>query len=500
MEKSSADGIRTINKNGLLLTIILMVGAVLRLVRLGSQSFWWDEVYSASLSAQSLKTVIPRFGQTPAFYHVLLHFWLYLGRGDGTIRLLSVVFGVATVGLVYLLGKEFLDRTQGLLCALLIAISPFHIWYSQEARMYSLLILLCTASVLFFVRFLKRSPGWPGLWWTLMTALGLYTHYYALFVLVFQLLYLMLFWRRYRSLWPRVFRVLLVVVILVVPIVLLFFPGGRYAMVCAEGAGRNPLRLFSMPYTFFALSLGFSYGPSVAELHRLAAWSTLRPYLLPVVLAGTFYIGLFLLGLRSLWRDRHRLIFLLLYLFVPIVAAIVTILFMPQLSYNVRYVAMILPAYSFILARGLWSPSNRLVRWGLLALVLVFVSISLYHYYADERYHKEDFRTAVDIISRQDCPGDVILATHLRPIKYYYRGDLLIHNLLWSPGFYRRMIDVRLQRYQRAWVLISRHWISDPQGKMLEHLRGKYTAVQETTFTGLYLGLFDLKKKSAENR
>jgi uncharacterized membrane protein len=490
----------TKRKGDILLWLILALGTALRLFHLGSQSFWWDEVYSASLSAQKLETVISRFGQTPAFYHILLHLWQYLGQSDGTIRLLSVLFGVITLWIVYRLGREFLNRTQGLMCAFLIAISPFHVWYSQEARMYSLLILLCTLATLFFVRFLKRSHGWPGLWWALTTALGLYTHYYALFVLAFQLLYMMIFWRRYRELWPRVFWALATIMLLIVPILLIFFPGGRYAMVCAEGAGRNPLRPFSVPYTFFALSLGFSYGPSVSELHRLAAWSTVRPYLGSILPAGAVYVTLFVLGLRSLWRDRRRLAFVLLYLLVPIAAACLAVLALPQLSYNVRYVSMILPAYGLILTRGLLSPSRRLVRWGLLALVLILVSISLFNYYTDARYHREDFRRSVDIISRNERPGDVVLGTHLRPIKYYYQGDMVIHNLLWSPNFYRRMIDVRLQRYDRAWILISRGWVSDPQGEILEYIKGNYSAVQETTFTGLYLGLFDLQTESQDKR
>jgi uncharacterized membrane protein len=487
-------------RSDILLTFILLLGAALRLFRLGNQSFWWDEVYSASLSAQSLGTVIPRFGQTPAFYHVLLHFWQYLGRGDGTVRLLSVLCGVATLWVIYRLGVELLDRNHGLMCAFLIAISPFHIWYSQEARMYSLLILLCTAATLFFVRFLKRSPGWPGLWWILLTVLGLYTHYYALFVLGFQFLFLIIFWRQYRLLWPRVFRAMLVIALLIVPILLLFFPGGKYAMVCAEGAGRNPLRLFSVPYTFFTFSQGFSYGPSVAELQRLTAWPTVRPYMGSILPAAVFYAVLFVMGLRALWSDRRRLVFLLLYLFTPIAAACLIVLFMPQLSYNVRYVSMVLPAYGLILASGLLAPAGRLVRRGLLALMLILVTISLLNYYTDTRYHKEDFRRAVDIISRNERPDDVVLGTHLRPIKYYYQGDMVIHNLLWSPLFYRRMIDVRLQRYKRAWVLISRSWVSDPENKMLEHMRGKYSAVRETTFTGLYLGLFDLKREPQEDR
>jgi hypothetical protein len=323
--------------------------------------------------------------------------------------------------------------------------------------------------------------------------LAIYTHYYAAFILLFQILFLVVYRQHYRSRWPRLICWLIVMGALVFPIIFLMFPGGRYAMVCAEGAGRNPLRLFSIPYAFFTFSLGFSYGPSVAELHRSTTWATVRPYLFQLLPAGILFLTLSIMGLRSLRKQRAHLVFVVLYLTIPIAGACLVSLLMPQLSFNVRYVSMVLPAYGLILTRGLLFSSRKLLRWGLTLLVLVFVIFSISNYYTAENYAKENYRLAVQIITEGATKGDVILATHLRPIKYYYRGYLPIHNLLWSPTFHRKMIDSRLRPYKRAWVVMGRSWITDPEGKMLDYLRSTHSAVRETTFTHLYIGLFDTK-------
>lgn len=476
----------------LLLLPILLLGTILRLIRLGQQSFWWDEVYSATLAAKSLVTVVPRFGQTPTFYHILLHFWLYMGRSDAMIRLFSVLSGVATLWAIYLLGKKLLDAKHGLLCAFLMAISPFHIWYSQEARMYSLLILLSTASVMFFIRFLHRQRGWSGVWWVLTTALALYTHYYAAFILLFQVGFFLLFWPQYRSRLPQLILALAAIAVMVIPIFVLLFSGGRYAAVCAVGAGNNPLQTFSIPYTFFVFSLGFSYGPSISELHMSTSWASVRPYLPQLLPAVLLFAAIFILGLRSLRRQRKRLIFLLLYLVVPIVGASLIALMLPRLSYNVRYVSMALPAYTLLLAGGLLAPKRRLVRWTLIVALVIVTFVSIYGYYRQDKYAKENYRLAAQIVAADSRVGDVILVTHLRPFEYYYKGDVAIRNLFWSPRFYRHMIRRRIGNSQRVWLVIARDWVSDPQGKIRGYMKSTYPAVRETTLANLYLGLFDV--------
>lgn len=358
--------------------------------------------------------------------------------------------------------------------------------------MYSLLILLSTASVLFFIRFLQQRRGCPGVWWILTTALALYTHYYAAFILLFQVGFVLFSWRQYRSRWSQFALALAAMAVMVVPIFLLLFPGGRYAALCAEGAGNNPLQVFSIPYTFFVFSLGFSYGPSIAELHMSTSLATVRPYLLQLVPAILLFTTGFIVGLRSLWHQGKRLIFLLLYLIVPIVGASLFALMLPQLSYNVRYVSMTLPAYSLLLARGLLSPKRRMVRWALLVGLLIFTFVSIHNYYYQDKYAKENYRLAAQIVTADSRAGDVILVTHLRPFEYYYKGDVATRNLFWSPRIHRHMIRRRIGNSQRVWLVMARDWASDPQGKLRDYMRSTYPAVRETTLANLYLGLYDL--------
>jgi len=235
----------------LYLFVILFCGTILRLVRLGSQSFSYDEVYSTCLSDKSLDVVATRFSQTPALYHILLHFWLNLGRSDAMVRLLSALFGVVTLWVIYLLGKKFFDSQCGLISALLLAISPFHIWYSQDARMYGLFILLCTASVLLYFQFLQQKRGWLCFWWAVLTSLAICTIYYAMFILVFQVIFFMLFWPKYRSCRKSFFIALGGMALVAMPILLVFVLRGRFSELLVEGAGANPLQIFSIPYTCF---------------------------------------------------------------------------------------------------------------------------------------------------------------------------------------------------------------------------------------------------------
>jgi len=474
------------------LWLILVLGAILRIYKLGSQSFWYDEIYSANLSAKSLSEVALRFGQTPTLYHILLNFWLYLGRSDAMIRLLSAVFGVIALWVVYLVGKNLLDTKHGLLGAFLLAISPFHIWYSQEARMYSLLILLSSASMLFFIKFLKEKRGWPSVWWILTTVMAIYTHYHAAFILFCQVVFFLFFRAKYRSRWSRFGYSLGAMAIMVLPSFFLMFPGGQFDTAQDWALAGNPLRVFSVPYTFFAFSLGFSYGPSVAELHRSLSLATVRPYLTQVVPAFFLFSAIFVMGVRSLWREREQLAFLLLYLIVPIVGACLVSLLWPRASYNVRYVSAALTGFILILARGLLVPRYQIVRWTLMAFVLMVTLLSVHNHYYQEKYAKADYRSAAQFVRVHSELSDVILTTQVGLFTYYYRGPLVVHKLFWSPISYRQMIRMRVQGYQRAWMALSREWGLDPEGNMKDYMKRTFQAVKETTITNLYLGLFDL--------
>ena len=127
------------------IVLLILLGLLLRIVRLPFQPLWWDEGYSVWFATHSLAQIAALTAQDihPPFYYALLHGWAaLLGTGPAALRLLSVIVGVVTIPLLYLVARRMLSARAALLATLLLTISPLHIYYSQEVRMYGLVALL----------------------------------------------------------------------------------------------------------------------------------------------------------------------------------------------------------------------------------------------------------------------------------------------------------------------------------------------------------------------
>src|SRR5918992_4431986 len=170
------------------LLAITALALFLRLHLLAQDSFWGDELFSVR-RAQSDWDAFWELKRGPvamALYYALLRFWILLGDSESTVRLLSVIPAVATVPLVYFMGKRLFDPRVGLIAALLLAMNAFHIQYSQEARSYSLLILLVTLSSLFLARSVQRPSRMNWIGYTVASVLSVYAHPFALLALLAQ--------------------------------------------------------------------------------------------------------------------------------------------------------------------------------------------------------------------------------------------------------------------------------------------------------------------------
>ena len=165
---------------------VTVLGAVLRFATLTSQSYWFDEAQAAHELHLSFGAMLSAWSSgepNPPLYFLVAWPWAQVfGTGAGALRSLSAVFGTALIPLVYLCGRELISRRAGMFAAILTALNPFMIWYSQEAREYMLLTLLSAASVLFFAR-AWRDPSRRHLaWWAIFASLALLTQYFAGFL------------------------------------------------------------------------------------------------------------------------------------------------------------------------------------------------------------------------------------------------------------------------------------------------------------------------------
>ncbi|MGA9859050.1 MAG: glycosyltransferase family 39 protein [Solirubrobacteraceae bacterium] len=165
---------------------LTVVAALLRLLLIDHQSYWLDESQAAhelSLSFGSMLGAWNSAEWNPPLYLIVAWPWAQVfGTGEAGLRSLSALLGTALIPLLYLAGRELVSRRAGVVAAALATVNPFMIWYAQEAREYVLLVLLCTASLLYFARAYKRpSPGALA-WWAVISALALLTQYFAGFL------------------------------------------------------------------------------------------------------------------------------------------------------------------------------------------------------------------------------------------------------------------------------------------------------------------------------
>lgn len=190
------------SENAVIGMLLIATALAVRLVGLSLDSLWFDEVYSVRAAQLGLGQIVSlTVGDVhPPLYYLLLHFWIRLfGETETSVRLLSVFFSVLTVVVVYQLGLKLFNRRTAFFAALFTALSPFQVFYAQETRMYSQFTFLGAASVYFFICWLKDDKRLSALFYVISTTLLLYTHLYAGFVVIAQVLYLVLLFIKARD-------------------------------------------------------------------------------------------------------------------------------------------------------------------------------------------------------------------------------------------------------------------------------------------------------------
>jgi len=177
------------------LAALVGLAALLRFATLDVQSFWFDEavtVHLVRMPFADMLAAIPGSESTPPLYYLLAWTWEALfGSAEIGLRSLSALLGTAAVPVAYLVGAQLVSRRAGLMAAALVAVNPLLVWYSQEARAYALLVLLAGLSLLFFAR--AKDEGRPRdlAWWAATSALALATHYFAVFLVVPEAIWLL---------------------------------------------------------------------------------------------------------------------------------------------------------------------------------------------------------------------------------------------------------------------------------------------------------------------
>ena len=473
-----------------LLGLTTVAAALLRAHQLAAKTFWLDEGMSvaiARLDWYDFVRILWRREGNMSLYYLLLHFWVHLGNGEAFVRALSVVFAVATVPALYLLGRRLFNDRVGLIAATLLAVNSFHIRWSQEARSYSLFVLLCLLSSLFFVKYLDAPKPRDRAAWIVCSALAVYAHFFAGLLLVTQWLSVRLLRGERRNLnrdfgWTSLFTSPAVAFIAATgagPLRWVHRPGvGTLWDFAVQIAGNSPFLLFA----FATACAG-----AVAGCTQWREWKVSR----------------------DVWRVRYLLLWLV---FPPVFVAVLSFLrplFVP------RYFLFCLPALCLLAAAGV-ARLRLAWAWAPAALLLVVLSFrSTMVHWNDFDPERDDWRSASHYLLSNARPGDALMfhvAAARMPYEFYlslaarpqappevvyphHAAHITFLDFVAKPDY--AALERSLPQHPRVWLVLSH--AGDPSAPdqvnswLSRILADRFPTVTTSDFQGIEVRLYSAR-------
>ena len=450
--------------------LILTLAFLLRLITI-NQSLWLDEAININVTKfLSYKSLVLNYSLGdfhPPLYHLILKSWILLfGSSEISARLISVILGVATVFVTYLIAKKLFEKKTALIAATLLATAPLHIYYSQEARMYVLAGFLASLSVYFFVALLKNDILilWVG--FILSTAFMLYSDYLPYLLIPTYFVYLAIFKKNIAKSTLKCFIPAFIVIFLLLIPWLIVLP--RQVQVGLSAAAASPAwaQVVGTPniQNFLLTFVKFTIG-------RISVDNNLIYFLLFLP------IGLFVLFLSvlSIFRLSSLRSFLWFWLLTPIILGFVIGYFVPIFTYF-RFI-FVLPAFYIILSAGVrtinWVVSTRI----LLIIVLVINLTAASLYFTVPKFQRENWRLAVSLIHKNSTPKTIVLFESnysVAPFDYYNKDQVKTSGALSGfsadPNFIRDNIEKLTQDKDKVFLFQYLSGITDPAGLVFEEL------------------------------
>jgi mannosyltransferase len=403
---------------------ITAVALLLRLVNLDGRSLWYDEIFTLLYAGQPVADILGGIltqvdGAAaevhPPLFYTLLNGWMaLLGPNHLTARLLSVLAGIAVVPIMYALGRRLFNRRVAMAAAVFITIYPFHLYYSQEIRMYGFMGLVGVTAVYCFVC-AWQNGGW-GNWlaYSLTAAVLLYTHNLGAIFLAGLGLWLLWYWlfqERWQQ-WQQVLAAHLLVLLLFVPW-LLVLPSQLSKV--QQSFWTTPPGVVEIMQTLLVFHFGY-------DNQAFPSW-LLPPVFFMAILIPTI---LLLEGRRLRRQPALAVSFptpyvLLLFLTLgPVILTLLISQFTPV--YTIR---SLLPSgliYGLLVVGLLFNDlTPKAVRWGVAVPAVLLALASLLNHYQYDAFPRSPFaETAVYLQKQLDSDTIIIHSNKMTYFPTYY--------------------------------------------------------------------------------
>jgi hypothetical protein len=447
-----------------LLLLLILIGFALRLLWLDAQSLWYDEGVTAVIAQRDLVELTRWTAndiQPPLYYYLVAGWGRVAGWSEWALRFPSAAFGALAIPLLAVLARRLLRLERagvwaGLLAALLAAVHPLLVYYAQEARMYTLLVLLGLVAAYLLVRAAGRAGQRWGLWVAYVTvaAAALYTHYFAVFLLGgLGCAWLLDMWLARRAADDERHG-------LGAKLLPFFGANGAVLLLYLPWLANLVTRLrvdrsywtgtLKVHEAVLDIAMSFTSGETMPE--PVALW----------LLIG--YTGVTLVAIYGLWRawphTRRVAIYAFFWLVIPLLAVLLLAFNVPK--FNARYVMLALPALLLLWATGLTclaprtnrlrtfsfdphdaraftSPSSVSFRgpavpWlaGLAVILLAAGGLwANYNWFLNPAFAKDHWRQITTFLRTRVAPDEqvVLVSGHAWPVWQYYAPDIPVVRL-----------------------------------------------------------------------
>ena len=379
-----------IKNNTLILILILIIGTVLRFYGIGFHPFWLDEMLtSMQANSKNLANVLDsQHCCNPPGYMLLVYFSIkFFGDSDVIMRLPSAVSGVLSIYFIYFLAKQLYSNKEGLISAAIMAVLMCPVYYSQEARPYSMLVMSVILASYYWICILKsldeadKVSFYTVIGYIIFAAISSYAHYFGLYLIALQCVWSLILFINKR-------RARLYILTIYFLILLAYLPW--FTSMKAHSKMNNSIDWIIPPEPSikgFIRSL-FEYISSLFNYSNIL-----------LLLVGVFYLFLILSSLFKIVQAKEPInsrkillspgMLLSLWLFIPFIGVyIISVLSTPVLLH--RYLMISLPAAYILLARSITQLSFNQTKQMVVTLILTIVFV--YHLIFVKNYYTEPYK------------------------------------------------------------------------------------------------------------
>jgi len=450
---------------------LTVIGAFLRLYNIGFNSLWLDEATTYNISINTIagiwQTMVSGEFNPPLFYWIE-HVMLMFGNNETILRLVPAVAGILTIPLVYLVASEFLDRNLGIISAAAFTFSPFLLYYSQEARAYSLMMFFVAFAMVFYLKAMKSGNLHEWALFGVLSALAFWAHFYALVIIGALILYALAIQlidlKKNLASVKMILAGIAVFVVLSLPLIIVTIQ--LFARRTAGGPtfGSQGLELIYQTFLQFAGSLD----------------------IVMYILVILFIAGI----IQAFLIDRNKGIFLA-------TLTILTFLISFVLSYKIPMVPRYLIFFDIVFVIGIAFTykaaialfNSKTIIYGFLIFFFVISLPGLASYYSG--FTKDDWRGFALGMHQEAKPGDYIVLVPgyiSQPFDYYYTNSSAgTFEFLATNSTELNAINSIKANNSVYFIVTGDIYSADPSGNALQWLKENTRAVGSDTGIALFV-------------